>query len=480
MPSASLTRRGPAVALALLIVAVAVGTLVYPTYPNYDSYYSLLWGREALHLHLPTFDVYRAPTEHPLALLFGAALSLLGRGGDRVMVLATMASLVVLAAGMYRLGRAAFTPVIGLIAGALLLTRFDFPFLAARAYIDIPYLAFVVWAAALEVERPRRGMPVLVLLFLASLMRPEAWLIAGLYVLWIGWRAPWPDRLRYAAVAAAGPLIWVAVDTLVTGHPLFSLTHTTGLAEELGRNKGLSQVPSATWDFLKSLDKLPVLLAAAAGLLIAIWLTPRRALLPAILLVLGLATFFLVGVAGLSIINRYLLVPSLMIMIFAAVALGGWSMLRPGVVQWLWAAAAILGVLGGVIYTTTHLKSRVFTENLSFRGDSHRALAHLLDDPKVRAGLRCGPLSVPNHKLIPEARWLLKAGKNRVLARSDDATVKRTRRGVAVFTIDRTAFVIEQLADPTVPHNVVARELIPQPGFTRIKTNGYFSAYARC
>jgi hypothetical protein len=204
MPSASLTRRGPAVALALLIVAVAVGTVVYPTYPNYDSYYSLLWGREALHLHLPTFDVYRAPTEHPLALLFGAALSLLGRGGDRVMVLATMASLVVLTAGMYRLGRAAFTPVIGLIAGALLLTRFDFPFLAARAYIDIPYLAFVVWAAALEVERPRRGMPVLLLLFLASLMRPVS--TPGEFA---GWIAPprigidnKPGDFEYVKIAA--------------------------------------------------------------------------------------------------------------------------------------------------------------------------------------------------------------------------------------------------------------------------------------
>ena len=155
-------------------------------------------------------------------------------------------------------------------------------------------------------------------------------------------------------------------------------------------------------------------------------------------------------------------------------------MLRPGVVQWVWAAAAILGVLGGVVYTTSHLKSRVFTENLTFRGDSHRALVRLLDDPKVRAGLRCGPLSVPNHKLIPEARWILKAGEHGVVARSDDAEVKRTRRGVALFTIDRTAFVIEQLADPTVPHNVVERELIPQPGFTRVKANGYFSAYARC
>jgi hypothetical protein len=480
MPSASLTRRGPAVALALLIVAVAAGTLVYPTYPNYDSYYSLLWGREILHLHAPTFDVYRAPTEHPLALVFGAALSLLGRNGDRVMVLATMASLVVLAVGMYRLGKAAFTPIIGLIAAALLLTRFDFPFLAARAYIDIPYLAFVVWAAALEAERPRRGMPVLILLLLASLMRPEAWLIAGLYVLWIGWHASWRDRLIYAAIAAAGPLIWVAIDTVVTGHPLFSLTHTSGLAEELGRNKGLSQVPSATWDFLKSLDKVPVLAAAATGVLLAIWLTPRRSLIPLILLVLGLATFFMVGVAGLSIINRYLLVPSLMIMVFAAVALGGWSMLRSGAVQWLWAGAAVLGVLGGVLYTTSHLKSNVFTENLKFRGDVHRALAHLLAEPKVRDALNCGPLSVPNHKLIPEARWILRRGKRGVIARSDPDNYKRANRGVAVFTINRTAFVIQQLADPTVPQNIVARELIPQAGFTRIATNGYYSAYARC
>jgi hypothetical protein len=480
MPRASLTRRGPAVALALLIVAVVVGTFVYPTYPNYDSYYSLLWGRDLLHLHKPAFDVYRAPTEHPLSIAFSMVLSVLGRSGDRVMVLFTMASLVALAMGMYRLGRAAFTPLVGVVAGALLVTRFDFPFLAARAYIDIPYLAFIVWAAALEVERPRRGWPVLILLLLGSLMRPEAWLLAGLYVLWIGWRAPWPDRIRYAAVAAAGPLIWVAVDTIVTGHPLFSLTHTTGLAEELGRDKGLSQVPSATWTFLVGLDKLPVLLAAAAGLVLTIWLTPRRTLMPLLLLVLGLVTFFMVGVAGLSIINRYLLVPSLMIMIYAAAALGGFTMLRGGVVQYAWAGLAVAAVAGGTIYTVAHLRSHVFTENLSFRGDSHRALVKLLDEPKVRAALKCGPLSVPNHKLVPEARWLLHRDEHGVLARSDPKNAKRTGRGVAVFTVDRTAFAIELLADPTVDHATVVRELLPQPNFTRIATTKYFSAYANC
>src|SRR3712207_7110831 len=37
----------------LLCLAFAIGFFVYPTYPNYDSYYSLLWGREILDLQKP-------------------------------------------------------------------------------------------------------------------------------------------------------------------------------------------------------------------------------------------------------------------------------------------------------------------------------------------------------------------------------------------------------------------------------------------
>ena len=38
--------------------------------------------------------------------------------------------------------------------------------------------------AALEAERPRRGTVVFALLACAGLMRPEAWLLSGLYWLW--------------------------------------------------------------------------------------------------------------------------------------------------------------------------------------------------------------------------------------------------------------------------------------------------------
>ena len=217
--------------VAGLVLGAIAGFLVYPTYPNYDSYYSLLWGRELVGLHALSFEAYRAPTEHPLAIAFGALLTPLGDVADRVMVGFAVLSFIVLVVGIYALAKHAFTPLVGAAAAALLVTRFDYPFLAARGYIDIPYLAVVIWAAVIEARAPRRRpIVVLALLAAAGLMRPEAWLLAGLYWLWLVPRASWAQRAKYAALAAIGPLAWAAVDFAVTGQPLYSLTATGDLA----------------------------------------------------------------------------------------------------------------------------------------------------------------------------------------------------------------------------------------------------------
>ena len=57
----------------------------------------------------------------------------------------------------------------------------------------------------------------------------------------------------------------MATDLIVTGDPLFSQNHTSGLAEELGRNKGVGDVRARPSNFMKALVKLPVALAAVAG-----------------------------------------------------------------------------------------------------------------------------------------------------------------------------------------------------------------------
>jgi hypothetical protein len=469
----------PALALAGLIIGTAVGFAVRPTYPNYDSYYSLLWGREVLHGTLPSFDAYRAPTEHPLAIAFGALLALVGDDADRIMVGATLASFVILAAGMYRLARESFTWVVGLVAAALLCTRFDFPFLAARAYIDIPYLALIVWAVALGAGRPRRGTPVFVLLAGAGLLRPEAWLLSGLYFLWCFLPATWPQRVRYAALTAIGPVVWPAVDWIVTGDPLFSLTHTSGLAEELGRQRGLSEIPAATVQFLESLDKVPVFYAGVVGLVLAVVLVPRRIGWPLAMFAIGMGTFVLVGLAGLSVIDRYLLVPSLMVMVFAAVTLGGWTMLRAGRVRTAWAIAAGAIVIYGAVFTATRVNFGVFDSELVFRGRSHDALEALFRNPKVRAGMRCGPVSVPNHKLVPDTRWVLNASVDDVIARSDPASNGRLGRGVAVYATSRQA-LLRQGFTPDESDVEDIRNSQPLPGYTWVAATEDYGAYVRC
>jgi hypothetical protein len=469
----------PALALAGLTLATLVGFFARPTFPNYDSYYSLLWGREAMHGTLPSFDVYRAPTEHPLAIAFGAVLSLVGDDADRIMVGATFVAFVTLAAGMYRLAKASFGVVVGLLAAALLCTRFDFPFLAARAYIDIPYLALVVWAVALEAGRRRRGTPVFLLLAAAGLLRPEAWLLSGLYFLWCFPPARWPQRIRYAALSAIGPVVWPAVDWIVTGHPLFSLTHTSGLAEELGRTRGVAEIPAATVQFLGSLDKLPVMYAGALGLLLAIVLVPRRLGWPLAMFLIGMGTFVLVGVAGLSVIDRYLLVPSLMVMVFAAVTLGGWSMLRSGRARTAWAVAAGLIVVYGVVFTVTRVNFGLFDSELVFRGQSHAALEALFRNPKVRAGMRCGPVSVPNHKLVPDTRWILDAGPDEVIARSNPKSRARLGRGVAIYAVSRQA-LLRQGFTPQESSVEDIQNSLPLPGYTWVAATAHYGAYVRC
>jgi hypothetical protein len=464
--------------VALIVIAV-VGFFVRQTYPNYDSYYTLLWGREIVDLQLPSFEAYRAPTEHPLALVFGALLSLFGDGADRLLVLITLLMLVALASGTYRLGRICFHPFVGAVAAFLVLTRFDFPSLAVRGYIDIPFMATVVWAGALEAARPRRGVQVFLLLGAAGLMRPEAWILAGLYFLWMAWQASWGERVRYAALAAIGPVLWAATDFIVTGDPAFSLNSTQDLAAELRRQKSGSVVLEVLPEFLRATVKTPVYFAGIAGLAIAIWRYPTRVVIPLVLFVAGVFTFVATGMAGLSVIVRYLMVPSGMMCLFAAVALGGFAMLPRGSrMRRIWAAASVAATVAGLVFTSFNPPSfKRFDGELVFRGDTSRSLRSLLHKPPVEDGLRCGAVSVPTHKLIPDVRWILDLGRGDVVARSDPsaASQRKARYGVAIFPVGRrnvlrTGFAV----------NTDTTTQVPAAGFTRVATDRYFAAYVRC
>jgi hypothetical protein len=488
-------------AFAVLCVGALVGFFVFPTYPTYDSYYALIWGREVLHLRLPVFQVYRAPTEHPLAIAFGVAMAAFGHVGDRLMILGAIASFVALVAGVYRLGRLTFGPVVGGIAAVVLCTRFDYEYYAAQGYLDFSYMALVVWAGVLEVQRPRRGTAVFVLLLAAGLLRPDAWLLGGVYLLWCAWpplagwargraiaAAQWRQLAGYVALTLAAPLLWAGVDWVVTGDPTYSLHSTTGLAEALGRTQGISNIPGSTWEFMVRLDKLPLVLAGIAGVGIGVVMVPRRTRVPLALLASGLLTFALLGAAGTSVIDRYLLTPAVLVMLFGALAIGGWSLLEPGsLLRRVWMGAAALVVAYGVAQAAATLSIHSIKTELAFRDDSHQALAQVLENPRVRADLKtCGPLSLPNHKLMPDVRWILdiKGAGSQVIARSEaraladagkPALRQRISRGVAIYPTGEAVF-----RQAIVDTNDNPLDQVPPAGWAPILTSQYYAVYARC
>lgn len=475
-------RRGLIAALALGLGA-AIAFVAVPTYSAFDTIYSLVWGQEILRGQLPSFDAYRAPTQHPLWVALSVVLAPLGEPASRVFVGVCIAGYVALVIGFFRLARAFANEPVAWIAVLLLLSRLDYGFLAIRGYLDLPFLAMVIWAAALEAERPRRGGVVWILLVAAGLLRPEAWLLAGAYTLWMGLHASWSERLRYAAWAAIAPLLWMASDAIVTGDPLYSLNYTTRSAELLGRRVPVEDLPERLVTFLTGLTKLPVLLAGLAGIVLA-WrlVRPRaRLALPLFLLVFGIFVFLAISARGFAVIDRYLVLSALSMTLFAAFALGGWTMIAPGS-RWTrpWAAAAVVLVVLGFAWTASRFSLEYIRWEIGSRQAVHADLRALLAEPRVEAARRCGPVTVPNHKLLPDVRFLLAAGEDEVVARTAMPDYGRDTPGAALYAVGGRRFLRHPAYGPFDQLNDSALVQVPGAAFQRVDRGRYLAAYVSC
>jgi hypothetical protein len=380
------------------------------TFPNYDSYYQLLWGQELAHGHLPDYHVFRAPTPHPLAELVGLLLSPFGLAADRLMVLLTLVVWIGLLWAVYRFTKHLLGTLVAAVAVLVMLTRTDLEFYALRGVVDIWFLFLVFAAAAIEVRTPRRGMPVLVLLTLAGLLRPEAWVLAGVYVLWLlpekGIRGIWP----YVLVAASAPLLWVAWDWIVTGKPLYSLTSTRETAGEFQRNRGTVAAIKSIPDYIGANEKVVNVAIGGLGALTALYVLRRRAAMPLALMAIGLVTFLAIAAAGLSVIPRYLAVPSILFNLGVALALTAWLIVpEPKRVHRLLVGLFVLTLLVGAWRAIPYSKDfRKLHGQEIFVRQQHTTLKAIVDNPKVApllANPACRPITTPTHSAIPILRF---------------------------------------------------------------------------
>ena len=161
-------------------------------------------------------------------------------------------------------------------------------------------------ALAIETRRRRAGWPVLALLDLAGLLRPEAWLFAGVYWLYL-WRGSSPrERAALAALVALAPAAVGALGPAVTGRPLWSLTNTRRTAQRAApRDRDRSTCPTTARAGSARCSGRTGSSRGALGGVLALWLTRSRALLGAAAGVVAVVAFAIVAAAGLPIQDRY-------------------------------------------------------------------------------------------------------------------------------------------------------------------------------
>jgi hypothetical protein len=396
-------------AVTSVAVAVAMFVLYEPSHVNYDAQWALLWARDAWEGFTPEYRADFAPTPHPLATLLSSLALPFGAGAPIAVIWSSLLGFGAVVYLTYRLGAELFAPAVGLIAAVVVLTRPAIERDALIGYQDLPFAALVASALLLEVRRPRRGAPVLILLALAGLLRPEAWVLAGLYWVWL-----WPATDRRARITngllvAAAPLIWAATDWLVTGDPLHSLHGTAALAEEADRRRDVEDVPYWTVRYFGFVLREPLLLGVPVGLAFAWTYARKRSLLPLAVMGAMVAVFALGPLFGLPLIRRYLDTPAVFLSLFYGLAVAGWTLLPRGRQRRAWQVigALMLGLsLAFIPWHAAELK--LVDKRVRKDGLMYRDLKRLAHKPQIRAVFeRCAPLTTGDHRPIPFLRYWL-------------------------------------------------------------------------
>lgn len=487
---------GIAVGAVVLRIIAAVG------FANYDTLYALAWGGQLSRGSTPAYDVPIAPTPHPLVELVGFVLSPFGpRGVEDITVALGFLALSGCGWVLYSLGAQWFGRLAGALAALIFLTRAEVLSYGVRAYIDVPYVLLVLGALLLESRSHQRktgpgGVPVLLLLALAGLLRPEAWAFSWLYWLYlIGVTPAWircsvrersfhtkgtkdpqlPPRtqfVRLTLLAAAAPLIWILSDLLITGDPLWSLTNTRHTAETLGRESGIAKVPEYIPRRIGEILRPPVLLGSAlGGVLSLLWLR-RRALLGAGAGVLAVLVFAAFATVGLPINTRYAFLASAILCVFCGAGAFGWVCLERGDRRraW-WMAGGGLVLVALLAYAPSDFRS------------AHRQLGELAHEHKIEGdllalvdsgavNLRCGPIGVPNHAPVPLLALYLQTSPRNIVSPEAGHISAGVYVDPASSEVERD-YVLDRL-DP-----VPKRTSVP-PGFTESATNHSWLIFDRC
>jgi hypothetical protein len=312
------------VVIVCCLVIGAATVLIAPAL-GYDAWAWMVWARELTQLSL---DTTGGPSWKPLPVIVSAPFAWID-GLAPFLWLALMRG-----AALYSLwlagrcaarlaGQPAARVAFAFAALGLLLST-DLPRTALYGSSE-PLLVVCVLAAGLAFLS-KRPIVALGLIAIGGLIRPELWLIGGIYGLWCLYSVP-HRRLLTLALIISPAIIWSVLDWLGSG----GLAQGAATAQS-GTPTTAARAASPTLEVISRLGDsviLPVLLLAITAIVIAWRRRNREVLLLALLVVGWVAIVAVMAELGFTGARRYLIGPAALSCVLAGVGAG-----------WLVAAAA--------------------------------------------------------------------------------------------------------------------------------------------
>ncbi len=270
MPSRPWIASGPAL-VAIACLALAAVSLAVQHAADYDPSGWIVWGREVLHLDL---DTAFGPSWKPGAVLFTAVYAMFGGAAPALWMITARFGALLAIVMAYRLAARQAGRFGGAVAAVTLLVTSGFLRSATYGQSDPMWTGLLLFAC----ERALAGAqtPAVLLLLLASLLRPETWPLLGAYSIYLWWRSPrrrWLLPASWAIVA----LLWFGGDWWGSGNPFESGTKAKQYVlreRPVVIHPGLFMLKSSI-----TLVPWPVLVLAAVGLLFAVLRRQRAVLL---------------------------------------------------------------------------------------------------------------------------------------------------------------------------------------------------------
>lgn len=236
----------PYLIVGALVLAI-ISVLVIDWVPSSDPWAWIDWGQEITSPHI-SLSLAGGPSWKPFPVVFTTIFGFFGHAAPDMWLVVTRTAGLLAIAGMFRLGRHFGGVLAGIVAVIALCFIQDALFYFARGASEPIVAALTVWAIDRHIAGSKRVT--YILLFLATMNRPEFSAFLGLYAIYLWLTEPTTRALVVVGIVLV-PIAWLGGPYVISGNAfqagnaaLGGTGSPGGAIPELRSSAGLMSVPT--------------------------------------------------------------------------------------------------------------------------------------------------------------------------------------------------------------------------------------------